>query len=143
MGEALREALIGRKENEVPVGAVIISGKGLILARAHNQTIRNHDPCAHAEILAIRRACAKTGSTVLKDCALIVTLEPCLMCAGAIALSRLGCVVFGAWDAREGAMISRNDFINLPVKSRNFWFLGGVSSDLCKNILESFFRSLR
>lgn len=139
----MKEALIGREENEVPVGAVIISGKGLILARAHNQTIRDHDPCGHAEILAIRQACSKTGSTVLKDCALVVTLEPCLMCAGAIALARLGCVVFGAWDSKEGAIISQNDFINLPVKPRDFWFLGGVSSNICKNILESFFQSLR
>ena len=101
MKQALQEAEYARQENEIPIGAVIVCNEQII-ARAHNQTERLTDPTAHAEILAITAATNVLGSKYLNDCTLYVTVEPCVMCAGAIAWSQVGTLVYGASDEKRG-----------------------------------------
>ena len=101
MRQAIAEA--ADSGDDVPVGALILSADGEVIARGHNEREADHDPTAHAEIVAIRRAAADRQDWRLEDCTLVVTLEPCVMCAGAIVAARIGRVVFGAWDARVGA----------------------------------------
>lgn len=143
MAEALKEADLAYAQGEVPVGAIIVNKSGNIISRAHNLNIQSYNPCAHAEVLAIQKACLRLSSTRLSDCILVVTLEPCLMCAAAICLSRIGGLVFGAWDKDAGAIASTNDFIDLPANSGNIWYLGGIAANPCRKILGDFFRSLR
>lgn len=104
MSHALYEARAAGARGEVPVGAVIIAPGGVIAARAGNETCASNDPTAHAEILAIRRACASLGLTRLDGCDLYVTLEPCAMCAGAIAQARIGRLYYGANDPKSGGV---------------------------------------
>ena len=101
MKQALAEARIAAEEGEVPIGAVIVCN-GRIIARAHNQTERLNDPTAHAEMLAITAATGTMGAKYLKDCCLYVTVEPCVMCAGAIGWSQIGTIVYGASDEKKG-----------------------------------------
>ena len=101
MRQALREAQIAAEEGEVPVGAVIVC-QGRIIARAHNQTERLHDVTAHAEMLAITAATGAMGAKYLTDCTLYVTVEPCVMCAGAIGWAQIGAIVYGAADEKRG-----------------------------------------
>lgn len=143
MALAIKEAESAYAEGEVPVGAIIVDKKGNIISQAHNLSIQNCDPCAHAEILAIRKACASLSQSRLSGCTLLVTLEPCLMCAGAITLAALEGLVFGAWDARAGAIYSQNEFINLPLTSQKIWYMGGIFAKPCGELLTNFFASLR
>lgn len=140
---ALEEAFQAYAENEVPVGALIVSAQGIIISKAHNEIVSRKDACAHAEILALRKASKKLSSIFLSDCVLIVTLEPCLLCASAISLSRLNGVVFGARDKHAGAFSSNNDFINLPLNYKSVWHMGGVAEQDCQNLLKSFFKNKR
>lgn len=122
---------------EVPVGAAIFC-EGELIAKAHNETIRKNNPCAHAECLAIERAFEKTGKYRLDDCELYVTLEPCSMCAGAIALSRIKRVYFGAYDIEMGAFGGKIDLkkeLNLKAE-----IYGGIEENECLKILRNFFR---
>jgi tRNA(adenine34) deaminase len=131
-----REAV---KRNEVPIGAVVVR-EGSILAAATNRTIRDQDPTAHAEILAIREASSKLDSWRLDECTLYVTLEPCAMCAGAIVLSRMKRVVFGAWDEKAGMAGSIGDLLRHPKLNHRPEVRAGVLAEECAQLLEDFFR---
>lgn len=140
---ALEQAGIAAKAFEVPVGAVVVDNNGIILARTVNRIERDRDPCAHAELLALREAAQKTGRRNMAACVLVVTLEPCLMCAGAIGLSRIGGVVFGACDARAGCLVSAAEASSLPMAGREFWWHGGICSEQCASLLQQFFADRR
>lgn len=129
-------------EGEVPVGAVVVRDAEII-ARAANRTIRDQDPTAHAELLAIRDAARSLGSWRLTGCTLYVTLEPCAMCAGAIVLARLDRVVFGAWDDKAGMAGSVGDLLRHPRLNHRPEVLGGIMADECGAILRTFFSARR
>lgn len=140
---AVAEAKEAGRKGEVPVGAVVVAGDGSVLSSAHNLRESSADPTAHAEILALRSACAATGGWRLPDASLYVTLEPCAMCMGAAVNARIRRVVFGAEDPRGGALVSNfgvgaGDELNHRVE-----FSGGVLGEECAELLESFFRTLR
>jgi tRNA(adenine34) deaminase len=134
-----REAV---RRNEVPIGAVIVKN-GSIIAAATNRTVRDQDPTAHAELLAIREASSKLDSWRLDDCTLYVTLEPCAMCAGAIVLSRVTRVVFGAWDDKAGMAGSVGDLLRHPKLNHRPEVRAGVLADECARLLEEFFQQQR
>ena len=139
---ALREAQRGLDEGEVPVGAVVAQD-GRVVARAHNRPIHLHDPTAHAEVLALRRAAKKLGNYRLNGCTLYVTIEPCAMCAGAIVQARLGLVVFGASDAKAGAGGSALKVLNHRRLNHRVAVVRGVMAEDCAVILRDFFRGRR
>ena len=128
--------------NEVPVGALVVRN-GTILAATTNRTIRDQDPTAHAEVLAIREAASKLDRWRLDDCTLYVTLEPCAMCAGAIVLSRMKRVVFGAWDEKVGMGGSVGDLLRHPRLNHRPEVRAGVLAEDCARLLEDFFRAQR
>ena len=136
---ARQAALLG----EVPVGAVIVSADGRILALAHNRTIVDHDPTAHAEILAIRAACGVLGNERLVDCDLYVTLEPCAMCAGAISLARLRRVYFAAFDPKGGAVDHGPRLFAQPTCHHAPDVYGGISESDASTLLRDFFSTRR
>lgn len=139
MDMALEEARQAAAEREVPVGAVVVDNAGHILARARNASLRRHDPTAHAEILALRRAGAALGNYRLERCVLVATLEPCLMCTGALVHARVGGVVFGAADRKAGAIISCLEGLDQPFHNHVPWHMGGIKADVCATILRKFF----
>ena len=139
---ALAEAREAAVSGEVPVGALVVHG-GSILARASNRTVRDQDPTAHAEMLAIRAACAAIGSWRLSGCTLYVTLEPCAMCAGAIVLARVDRVVFGAWDDKAGMAGSVGDLLRHPRLNHRPEVVAGVLEEECGEPLRRFFRERR
>lgn len=141
MSKALKEAALAAEHGDVPVGAVVVCD-GKIIAKAHNEREKNGMATAHAELLAIEEACRVKGSWRLSDCTLYVTLEPCPMCAGAIVNSRLGKVVFGAKDARAGALGSLIDLKNYPLNHKP-QCLSGVMERECADILRIFFAKKR
>ena len=128
--------------NEVPIGAVVVQN-GAIIAAASNRTVRDQDPTAHAEVLAIREASSKLDRWRLDDCTLYITLEPCAMCAGAIVLSRMKRVVFGAWDEKAGMAGSVGDLLRHPRLNHRPEVRAGVLADECARLLEEFFRDQR
>ncbi len=134
-----REAM---RRNEVPIGALVVRN-GSILAAATNRTVRDQDPTAHAELLAIREASSKLDSWRLDDCTLYVTLEPCAMCAGAIVLARVPRVVFGAWDDKAGMAGSVGDLLRHPKLNHRPEVRAGVLADECARLLEEFFQQQR
>jgi len=142
MRAALREAARAMKEEEVPVGAVVVH-EGRILARAHNRSIHLNDPTAHAEILALRRAARKLGNYRLAGCSLYVTIEPCAMCAGAIVQARVQRVVFGTADPKAGAGGSVLPVLNHPKLNHRAEVRSGVLKEECASILREFFRHRR
>lgn len=142
MREALAAARDALAAGEVPVGAVITRGDEVI-ATAANRTIRDQDPTAHAESLAIRQAAARLGSWRLGGCTLYVTLEPCAMCAGAIVLARVDRVVFGAWDEKAGMAGSVGDLLRHPRLNHRPQVLGGVMAEEAGELLTEFFRARR
>lgn len=139
---ALREAEQALRENEVPIGAVIMRGER-VLAAAHNQREQLRDPTAHAEMIAITQAAAAIGDWRLEDCALFVTLEPCPMCAGAILQSRIPIVVYGARDPKAGAVDSLFSLLTDPRLNHRCQVFGGVLADDCGRMLTEFFRAQR
>ncbi len=139
---ALHQATLAADAGEVPVGAVICIG-GKVVAAAHNESVRRNDPTAHAELLAIREALAATGCDRLPDATLYVTLEPCAQCAGAIVLSKVGRVVFGAWDDKAGMAGSLHDILRHPRLNHQPEVLGGVRADSAAGLLQEFFRARR
>jgi tRNA(adenine34) deaminase len=139
---ALDLARDAMRRNEVPVGAIVVSG-GAIVAAATNRTVRDQDPTAHAELLAIREASAKLERWRLDDCTLYVTLEPCAMCAGAIVLARMKRVVFGAWDEKAGMAGSVGDLLRHPRLNHRPEVIGGVLEAECAQLLSDFFRQQR
>ena len=128
--------------NEVPIGAVVVRN-GAIIAAASNRTVRDQDPTGHAELLAIREASSKLDRWRLDDCTLYITLEPCAMCAGAIVLSRMKRVVFGAWDEKAGMAGSVGDLLRHPRLNHRPEVRAGVLADECARLLEDFFRDQR
>jgi tRNA(adenine34) deaminase len=139
MSAALAIARAAQAAGEVPVGAVILSSSGSIIASAHNQRELLHDPTAHAEVVALRHAGKATGSWNLTGCTLAVTLEPCTMCAGAIVLSRVSRVVFGAWDPKAGAAGSLWDVLRDRRLNHRPEVIAGIREDECSALLEQFF----
>ena len=142
MHEALTAAADAAAAGDVPVGAVVIRGDAMI-AQASNRTIRDQDPTAHAEILAIRDAARALGRWRLDDCTLVVTLEQCAMCAGAAVLARMHRVVFGAWDEKAGMAGSVGDLLRHPGLNHRPEVVAGVLRDECGQVLSEFFRSRR
>lgn len=142
MREALKEAELAALCGEVPVGAVMVCD-GEIVAKAHNERENGSDPTAHAEILAIRRAAEKIGSRRLNGCTLYVTLEPCPMCAGAIAMSGMEMVYFGAYDPRMGCTGSVYDLPEDPVLGTHIPCLGGLLENECAEMIRGFFGAKR
>src|SRR4051812_27627764 len=143
MDAALDVARAAAASGEVPVGAVVLSSDGTVLASAHNQREASHDPTAHAEVVALRRAGAALGSWQLAGCTLAVTLEPCTMCAGAIVLARVARLVFGAWDPKAGAAGSLWDVVRDRRLNHRPAVTGGVRADECAALLDSFFAARR
>jgi tRNA(adenine34) deaminase len=142
MRRALDEARGALARGDVPVGAVVVRG-GEALAAAANRTVADADPTAHAEILAIRHASRVRGDWRLGDCTLYVTLEPCAMCAGALVLSRVERVVFGAWDAKAGMSGSVEDLLRHPRLNHRPQVRGGVLEGECGALLRDFFGERR
>jgi tRNA(adenine34) deaminase len=128
---------------DVPVGAVIIDENGNVIAQAANMREAQHDPTAHAEVLAIRWAAERLGTWRLDQATLVVTLEPCVMCAGAIVLSRLSRVVFGAWDPKAGAVGSLYDLLRDRRLNHRPEVISGVRESECGQILRDFFSDRR
>jgi len=142
MRRALLEAQRAAREQEVPVGAVLV-GEGRVLSRAHNRPIGLKDPTAHAEILALRRAARKLGNYRLSGCDLYVTIEPCAMCAGAIIQARLRRLVFGASDPKAGAGGSALTVLNHPKLNHQLEVVPGVLAAECAQMLKDFFQRRR
>lgn len=143
MTRALIQANLALEAGEIPVGALIIDAEGKVIAEACNKMENNCDPTAHAEILAIRMAATKINNWRLPKCVLVTTLEPCLMCAGAISHARLTGVVFGAYDAYAGAISSNLDCLDMPHLNTKIWHMGGIMAQECKQLLDYFFNCQR
>jgi tRNA(adenine34) deaminase len=141
MLEALAEAALSG--TDVPVGALIIDAEGKVLAKAHNNREVTHDPTGHAEIIAIREATAAIKDWRLTGCTLVVTLEPCVMCAGAIVSARIPKVVFGAWDERVGASGSLYDLLRDGRLGNPVEVIAGVLEDQAAAQLREFFQAKR
>jgi len=139
----MREALLVAKSavstGDVPVGAVIINKDGVVVGKGFNEREANNDPTAHAEVVAIRNAAARLQNSRLDGCTLIVTLEPCAMCAGAIAQSRISRLIFGAWDEKAGAVGSVWDVLRDPRSIFKVEVTSGVLENECAALLKDFF----
>ncbi len=142
MRMALDEARRALEAGEVPIGAVLVEG-GQVVARAFNQPIAQHDPTAHAEILAMRDGARAAANYRLTGATLYVTLEPCLMCAGAMVHARIGTLVFGATEPRTGAVVSNLGALALPHHNHRVEVIGGVLEAECREIVQEFFRARR
>jgi len=140
---ALARARHALGTGDVPVGAVVVGPDGAVVGEGHNAREADGDPTAHAEVLALRAAARTLGRWRLEDCTLVVTLEPCLMCAGAIVLARVPRVVFGAWDPKAGASGSQWDVLRDRRVNHRPEVLGGVLEDECGEVLREFFESQR
>jgi tRNA(adenine34) deaminase len=143
MEMALDEAAAAAAEDEVPVGAVIVSLEHGVIARAHNQRELLKDPTAHAEMIAITQAAQAVGSWRLDNCVLYVTLEPCPMCAGAVVQARLPWVVFGAIDSKAGACETLFRIASDPRLNHRAQVIGGVQAERCGAVLTEFFATKR
>ena len=142
MSIALAEAKHALEEGEVPIGAVLIF-EGELLARAHNMPISLSDPSAHAEILALRKAAAKMNNYRLPNTTLYVTVEPCLMCMGALVQARVKKLVFGAFDPKGGACGSVYDLHSSPAIIKKMTVISGVLEEECRKIIQGFFKTKR
>ena len=143
MGLALDEARRSLDSGDVPVGAVVLDADGRVLAAGHNEREADRDPTAHAEVLALRRAAAALGSWQLPGTTLVVTLEPCTMCAGALVLARVARLVFGAWDPKAGAVGSLWDVVRDRRLNHRPEVIAGVRADECAELLTGFFAAKR
>jgi tRNA(Arg) A34 adenosine deaminase TadA len=143
MDLALAQAEAAGLAGEVPVGAVVVSAEGELLASASNRTLSSRDPTAHAELLAIREACAKLGSERLTACDLYVTLEPCAMCAAAISFARIRRLYFGAADPKGGAVEHGVRFFASPTCHHAPEVYGGIGEDRASELLRKFFAARR
>lgn len=139
MRRALALAAAAGDRGEVPVGAVVLGPDDAVLAEASNARQAEHDPTAHAELRALRAAGAVWGDSHLDGCTLVVTLEPCTMCAGALVLARVARVVFGAWEPRTGACGSVRDVLRDPRANHQVEVLSGVRARECEELLRDFF----
>ncbi len=139
---ALKEAVKGEGQDEVPVGCVIVKD-GKVIARAHNNKEATNNPVGHAEILAISKASKKLGNWRLTDCDLFVTLEPCLMCAGAISEARIRHLYFGALDPKRGAVISTINLLNLEAINHKPEITSEVLKEECEKQISMYFKAKR
>jgi tRNA(adenine34) deaminase len=142
MDAALEQAMLARAADEVPIGAVVVI-EGDIVGRGFNQPIRATDPTAHAEIVAMRDAAMRVGSYRLTGAALYVTIEPCLMCVGAIVHARIGALVYGAAEPKSGAVDSMTRAGDLPGLNHRFTVLPNIRADECRELMIDFFRRRR
>lgn len=142
MNEAIIEAKKALEHDEVPVGAIIVYD-GEIIARAHNMREIHKMATHHAEIIAINEACKVLKTWKLVDCIMYVTLEPCIMCTGALILSRIKKVVFGAFDPKSGSVVSVNRVLDHEKYNHRVLYQGGVLNDECGQLLTGFFKQLR
>ena len=143
MGQALEVAVGALAAGDVPVGALVISPAGEVLGVGHNQREAEGDPTAHAEVVALRDAASARGGWRLQDCTLVVTLEPCVMCAGALMLARIGRLVLGAWDPKAGACGSVWDVVRDRRATHRVEVIGGIRELECSQILLDFFAGHR
>jgi tRNA(adenine34) deaminase len=139
MNEAIIVARTAAKSGDVPVGAIVVNKDGIVVGKGSNEREANNDPTAHAEIVAIRNAANRLQNSRLDGCTLIVTLEPCAMCAGAIAQSRISHVIFGAWDEKAGAVGSVWDVLRDPRSIFKVEVTAGVLEQECAALLKDFF----
>ncbi len=137
MREALREARIAAEEDEVPIGAVVVC-RSRIIGRGHNMTERLNDPTAHAEMIAITAATEAMGGKYLNDCTIYVTVEPCPMCAGALAWAQMGRIVYGALDPKRGFSLYSPSLLHPKTVTE-----AGVLADECGSLVSEFFRNKR
>ena len=143
MRAALAEADKAAAAGEVPVGAVVVSPEGAVLSRGHNSSVGSNDPTAHAEILALRAAARKLGNYRLTGCRLVVTLEPCPMCAGAAVSARVAEIVFGAEDPKSGAVATLYRIASDSRLNHRAEIVPGILADECSELLKKFFRGRR
>jgi tRNA(adenine34) deaminase len=143
MGLALAEAALAPPHDDVPVGAVVIDGDGKVIARGHNRREIDSDPLGHAELMAISAAASAREGWRLDDCTLVVTLEPCAMCAGALVGSRMGRVVFGAFDDKAGAVGSMWDLLRDRAALHHPEVTSGVRAEEAAALLRDFFAARR
>ena len=139
MRDAIAIASSATSTGDVPVGALVINKDGIVLGKGSNEREANNDPTAHAEIVAIRNAASRLQNSRLDGCTLIVTLEPCAMCAGAIAQSRISRVIFGAWDEKAGAVGSVWDVLRDPRSIFKVEVTAGILEKECAALLKDFF----
>ena len=139
MSEAIAIAKEALQTGDVPVGAIVLNKDGVVIGKGSNEREADNDPTAHAEIVAIRSAAARLQNSRLDGCTLVVTLEPCAMCAGAIAQSRISHLVFGAWDEKAGAVGSVWDVLRDPRSIFNVEVTAGVREAECAQLLKDFF----
>lgn len=140
---ALSEARLASEHDDVPIGAVVAHGDGRVIGRGHNERELRNDPTAHAEVIALRQAADEVGSWRVLDCTLVVTLEPCAMCAGAIVLARVPRVVFGCADPKAGAAGSVLDVLGEDRLNHRPEVIGGVLEQECSQLLRTFFAARR
>lgn len=143
MREALAEAVLALPTGDVPVGAVVVRPDGSVVGRGHNEREATGDPTAHAEMIALREAARALGRWRLDDCTLVVTLEPCAMCAGATVLARVPRLVLGAWDPKAGATGSVHDLVRDRRLNHRVEVVGGVLEQECGALLRDFFAERR
>ncbi len=141
MGLALEQVKLAG--DDVPIGAVVVDAYGVVVGRGCNVRERDHDPTGHAEIVALREAAATLGEWRLVDCTLVVTLEPCTMCAGGAVLSRVDRIVFGAYDDKAGAVGSLWDVVRDRRLNHRPEVIGGVRAEECVVLLDEFFKTQR
>jgi tRNA(adenine34) deaminase len=142
MREALAAAREAARHGDVPIGALVVFD-GEVIATSANRTVRDQDPTAHAEVLVLREAARVRGSWRLAGCTLYVTVEPCAMCAGAVVLSRIDRLVFGAWDEKAGMVGSVGDVVRHPRLNHRAEVVAGVMAKECGELLREFFGSMR
>ena len=142
MQRALAEANAAQEAGEVPVGAVIVND-GELVAVGQNRNLRDHDPSAHAEIVALRAAGIHFGNHRLEGCEMYVIIEPCAMCAGAIVHARIARLIYGAKDPKAGAVESVMNVVNHPRLNHKMEVIGGILEGECSQLLRDFFRSRR
>ena len=143
MQAALSLAKVAADKGDVPVGAIVVNEAGEILGTGQNLREQSNDPTAHAEVIAIRQAAEKIGNWRLDDLTLVVTLEPCAMCAGAIVQSRIKRLVFGAWDKKAGAVGSVLDVVRDPRALTKVEVISGIMEKECSEVLSEFFNTKR
>ena len=139
MGEAIAIAHGAVRTGDVPVGAIVLNKDGVVIGIGSNEREAKNDPTAHAEVVAIRNAASRLQNSRLDGCTLVVTLEPCAMCAGAIAQSRISQLIFGAWDEKAGAVGSVWDLLRDPRSIFNVEVTAGVREAECAQLLKDFF----
>jgi tRNA(adenine34) deaminase len=143
MIEAIKEAEVAYRYDEVPIGAVVVDDKDKIISRAHNLKEKNFDPCGHAEILALQKAAKTKGNWRLTDCYLYVTLEPCPMCLSAMIHARIKGLIFGTYDSKGGSFSLNYNLYNDTRLNHQISVIGGIKHFECSRMLSNFFRQKR